>query len=362
MKYSEKDHLKYEFEVRFRNLKKGKQIRNLDTFKIEFPNGEGDLVEKYANVERILNSDWHPNVNLGASISDGGLLTDHGVKHIESVMYHAHCILGSKVEFLCGYEIYLLLLAIHFHDLGNISGRERHEEKIVEVIQSLGSSLELDNVEKMWISEIAKSHGGYVGESKDTIKQIAVDDTCKGIQVRAKVLAAILRFADEISDDFSRSEYAGVDIPKENQVYHLYSQVLEPVSITGETIKFHYYIPYQYTQERVGKGSSEVFLYDEILNRLGKCMREFEYCKRYAGEFLNVSAFDVFIDILQKDNSVKRMDRISFRMGLFGYPDETISTLEHYIDAPEKESPDGNIIKYGTGEELQKALCEVHHE
>lgn len=358
MKYMENNLLKHEFETRFNNENRGKQINDLTPFEIEFPKGTVNLVEKYDNLERILNSEWHPHVTLGAAIKDGGLLTDHGVEHVESVMHHAYCILGPKIRFLCGYEIYLLLLSIHFHDLGNVTGREHHEEKIVEVFEKLGCSLELDNVERMWVNQIARAHGGYEGEDKDTIKHIDVDDTCKGIKVRAKVLAAILRFADEISDDLNRSKFNGVDIPKESQAYHLYSHFLEPVSISGETLKFHFHIPYEYTQARVGKGKEEVYIYDEIMERLGKCMREFDYCKRYAGEFLNLSTIDVCIDILQK---YKVIDKITFRMGLFGYPDEKAFTLGHYIDKKYTVPTGDKIIKYSTGEELQEALCEVDY-
>lgn len=351
------DGLKYEFERRFNAETHGKQINNQEDMTNEFPINKKQLVEKYVSLERILNERWHPNANLGAAIQGNGLLTDHGVDHINAVMYHGLAILGTKLRYLSGYEIYLLLLAIHFHDLGNIYGREQHEEKIGNVMQNLGEALELDGVEREFVFAIAKAHGGYNDGDKDTIRYVNVDETCNGVQVRAKMLAAVLRFADEISDDFSRAAYDNIEIPKENKVFHLYSKVLEPVSIQGETIKFHFRIPYEYTQNRVGKGNEEVFLYDEILNRLTKCMRELEYCRKYANGFINITTLSVKIDLMSEKSLFKAKERFSFRLNLLGYPSERVSDLENYLEIDEIEGANSqNIPKYRNGEELKKAM------
>ena len=90
-------------------------------------------------------------------------------------------------------------------------------------------------------------------ETKDTIHYVNVDDTCNGVKVRAKLLAAILRLADELSDDFNRSNYKGITIPPENEAYHEYSKSLTPVGINKETVSFHFRIPYNLTQRKIGK-------------------------------------------------------------------------------------------------------------
>lgn len=352
-----KDRLKCEFERRFTGESHGKQIDNQEDIVNEFPVNKKDLVEKYVTLERVLNERWHPNTTLGAAVHGDGLLTDHGVDHINAVMFHASEIIGDKLRYLSGYEIYLLLLAIHFHDLGNIYGREEHEEKIGEVIADLGKTFELDGVEREFVFAIAKAHGGYNNGDKDTIRYVNVDETCNTIRVRAKLLAAILRFADEISDDFTRAAYESMKIPEQNEVFHLYSKVLEPVSIIGETIKFHFRIPYEYTQKCVGKGDKKVFLYDEILNRLTKCMRELEYCRRYANGFISITTLNVTIDFMSEKNNLKIKERLSFRLNLLGYPSEKITSLENYLDTDEIGSVAcQKIPKYRSGEELKEAM------
>lgn len=354
--YTKREGLKYEFEGRWMDKLHGRDMYNNEDFLAEFPIGKKDLVSKYHSLEQLLNEKWHPNAMLGAALKGDGLLTDHGIEHINAVMHHAHEILGINLKNLNGYEIYLLLIAIHFHDLGNIYGREAHETKIAEVISALGSALPLDMVEKEFVFAIAKAHGGNCEGDKDTIRYVNVDETCNGIQVRARMLAAILRFADEISDDFSRTAYDGIEIPDENKIYHAYSKTLEPVSIQGETIKFHFRVPQEYTQKYFKKADGQVLLYDEILNRLAKCMRELEYCRRYANGFISITTLNVIIDIMNNEKTFKSKEKIPFRLTLFGYPDEEKYKLEDYLDGVNSAGNGFGFLKYKTGEELKSAM------
>lgn len=348
------DGLKYHFEQRYKG---DLHIDKKSDVIMEFPIGKENLVEKYVTLEKILNEKWHKNTNLGAAIKGDGVLTDHGVGHIVSVMAHAGILLGDKIKKLYGYEIYLLLLAIHFHDLGNIKGREEHEEYISEIMLEMGDILPLDIVEKEFVIAIAAAHGGYVNGDKDTIRYVNLDDNCNGIKVRAKILAAILRLADELSDDFSRSEYNGIDIPSENEVYHEYSKSLAPVGISEETVSFHFRLPYELTQKKVGKADKKVYLYDEILERLAKTMRELEYCRNYADGFIKVSTINVKIDILKPENPYKVTDTITFRLKLQGYPNSKQKNIISYLDISEKQDEtDKKQIKYGNGSALCKAM------
>ena len=347
MCYTNQDRLKYELQKRY----EGKVP--YDSRK-EFPDTGIDYVKRFHQVEEKLNSEWHPDVTLGAAISGDGLLTDHGVKHVQSVIQHAGMIIRD-LDRLTGYEIYILLLAIHFHDLGNIYGRDEHEKKIAEVILSLDKELQLATQEKQFINDIATAHGGSNEGDKDTIGRIGPDTMFGGVRVRQKVLAAILRFADEISDDLNRSNFKGI-IPTENQVFHEYSKSLQPISIDGETIIMKYQIPYNLAINKVGKGNTKVYLYDEIQSRLGKCMRELEYCRKYAEGQLIPSTVSVGIRILKKDDFREIEDlKDDFRLTLHGYPDMRIFTFEYYL---ELDPTTGHSIhlKYNNGKALHNTV------
>ena len=327
--------------------------------KREFPNGKGNILDSYHSFEDEMNRSWHQNVNLGAAVSGDQLLTDHGVKHIKSVISHAKDIL-TDVNQLNGYEIYLLLLSIHFHDLGNISGRENHEQKIAEIIDKMGGTLPLDTSEKELVTSISTAHGGYIDGNKDTIRQVSSDTFYDGVKIQPRVLASILRFADEISDDFNRSDFEGIEIPHENEVYHEYSKALMPVSILGETIKFSFRIPYDLTQKKLGKGKEEVFLYDEILERMSKCMRELEYCKKYANGLIKPTTLDIKIDVLKKESSFQIIKDMgdSFRLTLHGYPNKNTSGLTDYLDMDDDSTDGIKSLKYKDGNSLCKAIQE----
>lgn len=327
--YTARDGLRYVLQCKMDEVDPKTKEKVIPAAK-EFPDKDLDWVKQYFRFEEYMNENQHLYVNLGAAIKGDGLLTDHGIKHVRSVIAHAKDILTDPMQ-LTGYEIYLLLLSIHFHDVGNIQGRENHEEKIAETIEKMGDILPLDTAEKGFVTAIATAHGGYADGDKDTIQAISVDTLYDGVQIRCKLLAAILRFADEISDDLRRAQFGDIEIPRKNQAYHAYSKALDPISIIGETIKLHFRIPYDMTQNKIGKDGDELYLYDEILIRIAKCMRELEYCKKYSCGLIQLTTMDVTIDFLKKGSPFQCQDSTSFRLTLHGYPDKTHSSVDDYL-------------------------------
>lgn len=354
--YTVDQNLRYAFQCRCNGSEHAKHMFSQTNVEHEFPLAKNKLLDDYYEIEQELNKNWHPDVNLGAALHGDGLLTDHGVHHIESVMKNSYDVLGERIKYLNGYELYLLLISIHFHDLGNIYGREQHEKKIAEIIDKLGDRLPLDAVEKMFIFSIATAHGGFYDEDKDTISHIAVDKYCNGITVRAKALAAILRFADEISDDLHRAAKPGINVPKENEAFHEYSKSLETPNIDGKTLKFNYIIPYKLTQEKVGKSNSNIFLYDEIILRLEKCMRELEYCRKFSDGFIDISTLNVTVQILKENSNWQPKEKFQFRLSLKGYPKSEHSHLMDYLDSDDTTIDVSNIMKYEDGSALKYAM------
>ena len=347
--YNRQDGLKYILQRRKNGFS---PIKNRQ----EFPKPGLDYVAIFHSIEEEMNKSYHPNVNLGAAINGDGLLTDHGVEHVQDVIRHAGDI--TEINQLTGYEIFILLLAIHFHDVGNIAGRDNHEKRIAEIIDEMDNKLPLSTPEKQFICDIATAHGGYFGEDKDTIKHITADDMYANVRIRPKVLAAILRFADEISDDFSRT-VTPVDIPKANEIYHEYSRSLDPISVIGDTIKFHYRIPISLTQKKIGKDNDEVFLYDEILGRLAKCMRELEYCKKYSNGLIKPNSLSVIIDF-KEDNSfrIRQGAGDRFKLSLQGYPDSSIHRLSTYMELQNDSAHSVKPLRYKDGNELSQIKWE----
>jgi hypothetical protein len=97
--------------------------------KKKFPqNGKVDYCKQYALAAEYLNNNVHKHVNPFAVLKDGGFLTDHGPDHIKTVIKRASDLVSTTEFDLEPYEVYLLLMAIHFHDVGHIkNGRYQHE-------------------------------------------------------------------------------------------------------------------------------------------------------------------------------------------------------------------------------------------
>ena len=349
--YNQQDGLKYTLQCRRKGINLPSRYNN----RKEFPD-EKDYTELFYFFEDKMNKTFHENVNLGAAIENDGLLTDHGVHHINDVIRHLGEII-SDIDELTGYEIFVLLLVAHFHDVGNIYGRDEHEQKIAEIMDQFDIDYFLSTPEKQFVSQIAAAHGGYTDGNKDTIGRLSADTKYANVVFRPKVLAALLRFADEISDDLNRSHYRTIKIPVENEVYHEYSKSLEPVSIEGDTICLQYNIPYELTQKTVGKGKDRVFLYDEILARIGKCMKELDYCKKYANSLIKMSSISIKVKILHEGSFRPIKDAgDSFRLTLQGYPNVGDNSMSFYMDRQNGNPNTGKELRYKNGKALKDSL------
>lgn len=339
MIYNPTDGLKYIME--------NKENSNIaEQFPPNIPNGAESFSEIFHNIEVTMQEKVHKHVVVGAAGSGDGILNDHGVGHIEMVEERAYKILGNRAEMLSGYEIFFLLLSIHFHDVGNILGREAHEEKIEDVFLALGDQIPIDNTAKRLIRDIAISHGGKVDGDKDTIAFVPEQIYIDGLPIRAAMLASILRYADEIADDKNRTSAFLLDvnaIPAGNKVFHEYSKALEPPVVEGGTLQLQYSLTRNQVITKTTKNDEEVYLYDEILLRVKKCLCELEYCRKYSQGFINLSCITVGISVYS-DNGMRELYKDSFRLRISGYPD-----MSSY------ECQKKNII-IDTGEKLVKAI------
>jgi hypothetical protein len=319
----------------------------------QFPdNGIEDHVTLFKRFEDHLNKNVHPMVNLGAALHGDGLLNDHGPDHVQMVMKRASRILGERACELTGYELFLLLIAIHLHDTGIIFGREEHEQKIYEIVQAIKAWLPFDNATIASIVKIATAHGGYYNGSKDTISHLQFEDYLCGDKYRPTLLAAILRFSDEIADDNTRTsrflDSLGA-IPQENQAYHDYSNSLHPAGIDNNTLILHYDIAYDLTQNKTTKAEKangeekivNVFLYDEILSRLHKCFTELEYCQKFSCGLIKINSINAIIEVF-KQSVPGSIYKDSLVLNIGSYP-SGIDFSKYYRKKP--KSANGNELK-----------------
>lgn len=311
----------------------------------ELPHPRMELFERYREIVRHLREEVYPLIDAGlAGLSeDQGLYTLHGADHFDEVVRYAGelqgCKTGQEQPRLSAYELFVLLVAIRIHDAGNMFGREGHERRAFQILREMGDAAGNDDFEKRIIADIAEAHGGRTpGGSRDTIGHLrSTGEKYYSAKIRSRLLAAIVRFADEICESQSRAArklLAANAIPKHNEAFHKYAECIKSVTIEDGFVSLDYHFSVQDALRKWGKGKSpsdveEVFLQDEILARLDKMMLERQYCARFMRDVCDVRGIKVAIEI-HDENFQRVLDDISLTSEDEGYPELASCLHERY--------------------------------
>lgn len=279
-----------------------KDLRNLPS--------EFDYPTYYKNVANELNKWVHPFVNSGAMLNDNGYLTDHGPEHIKMLIKRISQFLNtdSKNDDLTPFEILILLLASHIHDVGNILGRNNHHINATEIIKKIGGGVALQH-KVIWdyVYQIASAHKGYV------IQDLNLEESYLEHEIRPQFLAAIIKFGDELSEDCTRADRyntisGNISVNKpEAELYHQYALSLHSLKpdINSRVIKYFYQIDEEIAirtfPKIVGGKTKRVYLLDEIYLRTLKAHYERLYCMRFMRPYINFDLIQVTIRIKLKN-------------------------------------------------------------
>jgi hypothetical protein len=155
--------------------------------------------------------------------------------------------------------------------------------------------------------------------------------------VRQRLLAAILRFSDELADDSTRA----IDIsrmPEYSKIFHAYSKSLHSVRIekiekeNAYFIKLSFFLKIQEALSRFKKLKKDnngvlkpysIPLIREIIERTLKMERERRYCSRYFIPYFILKHIQVEIEI--DLGSFDGEERILYTLEETGYPVESIA-------------------------------------
>src|SRR5439155_17304816 len=153
--------------------------------------------------------------------------TDHGDHHIKTVIQAASGLLsqqlnGTRKNDLTTLDLFLILSGILWHDVGNVLERSGHAKRVAEMTEEIKKLGFPDLQVHRLVVEISRAHSG-----KDGLSIPRVEEDCLTYTVYPKALAAIVRFADEISED--RSRISGTllpHIPEEHKIYWEYASCI----------------------------------------------------------------------------------------------------------------------------------------
>ena len=322
-----------------------------------FPNGNRNYFERYRGIKNYLSDKVYSFIGAAISAQDQGVYTDHGLNHFDAVIRYAGKLLnltahtnGNDNICISPYEAFVLLVSILLHDAGNIYGRNGHEKHPLSIFKEMGEYLCPDQFEAKIITQISTAHGGMVklpegSHSKDTISKLLYDkDEMSDIPVRQRLIAALLRFSDEICEDRNRAARFMFDndiLPKESEVFHAYANSISSVGVDhrSRSINLKIELMKDDVTKLYGKGSKEVFLIDEIFSRLEKMYSEMLYCQRFMSEYIKLDRIRATIKIYDDrtdslGDSMYLLKKQTFNLEEEGYP---LTTKSLHIDHPEWE-------------------------
>lgn len=298
-------------------------------------------------VHEYLNEHVHPTVQHRSSLSAERLyLTDHGPKHIEMVLKRASLLVqssqipnsprGQEVDYspcIGSYEAFLLILCSHFHDVGNMYGREGHERRILEVMEKIPIMGTLPQWERILIARIAMCHGGKINGDKDTIRVLEAGERKSGsVPYRPQLIAAILRLADELADESSRADDFGLrepeTLPGACLIFHKYAAALHSVSINPEAcnIALEFLVQGKDARQQFEKPGKDgaierVYLLDEIYERTLKTYTEMLYCGRFMRRLdVQLHVVTVTIQVFKDPKNYEPIWSFKYSIGDTGYP------------------------------------------
>ncbi len=136
-------------------------------------------------------------------------LTDHGQRHIENVIDNGAILLGltnehgdnSSIDCNHGFsphEMFIFLTGLLLHDVGNIYGRSKHNQKIGEVWSRMASWQLWPERERQLVISVGRAHSGKKTDNtpEDTIKTLDVHPQYfDRYPIHLAPIAAVIRFA-----------------------------------------------------------------------------------------------------------------------------------------------------------------------
>jgi|GEM_PF-824532 len=264
-------------------------------------------------------------------------LNQHGVGHVDKVAEKAFELLKCfTVEPLSATEVFILLCAIQVHDIGNVFGRDGHEISLYKATIDKLRPIIPDRPTQKMIYRIAQVHSGTINGCKDTISSSAFSYERALFDkrpIREPLIAAILRFADELADDSTRADKEALEagtIPEGSLIYHHYSSVLHAVHINKNAVNqsfylsLDYYIDSQLIMKTFLKNGKQQLLIDEIFSRTIKIEQERRYCMRYFSQYIPLVEIRVQIQI-DTDFDLMEPELIKYTLKENGYPEQKIT-------------------------------------
>jgi hypothetical protein len=171
-------------------------------------------------------------------------------------------------------------------------------------LRQLGPISGLGEIEQKLVASIAQAHGGKtrVGD-KDTIPNAISDPVAliENFKVHGRRLAALVRLADELSENHRRADPDAVRKesclhpenakPPQSVIHNMYCQLINThVDYRGGSLTIEYQLENQFLNVKypisVMEEQLDIFMVDYIVQRVEKIEMERRYCNRFVRDFV----------------------------------------------------------------------------
>lgn len=248
--------------------------------------------------------------------------TDHGIKHTEAILNTLGDMIAPEYsEFdvrneslrrgdipsaLSSEDIFVLLSAALWHDVGMLISRGDHARHLINYSSEI-KKFTYDDTVTQTIYDIACAHGSNK-KFEDCTNFIPLNFYGNDVNVSKKTLAALLRIADEISEDnrrITKTKEVFSAIPDENKVFWEHAASISYSKYKNNRITIEYAVdidkafkPYEFPNGR----KKTITLYMFIINRICKIINEMIVCAPYFSTICRIDALSITIEFQkQKD-------------------------------------------------------------
>ena len=296
----------------------------------------------YISAKKWLSDNVFKTAIVTVACNGEGFYTDHGIDHFNAIIGMADYFFKSITrDPLTDYEVYLFLMSALMHDAGMAYGRKYHGKNCRAVALDMQNCLPSSEFERRTIFSIAEAHQGKtVSGSCDTLGVLEISSELRGVSFRPALLAAFLRFFDEVSETKERAALYHLNngiLPEESKIHHAYAKMINSVRYSNGVVTIVYGAMKQDLLEKFdvfegGRLVESVYIFDWVCRKLKKINNERQYCSRFMWGVLRLESiqaeFTIFDDILEECKKI--FIRCNDRVNMKKYASDKIEIAPKY--------------------------------
>ena len=268
------------------------------------------------------------------------IMTIHGCRHVADLIESLDKI-GSSIESnrkdsaLDPLEAYILLCAAHLHDAGNIGGRQDHPDRSGQLIKEHGD-LFYDTETRYNIYDVARVHGGASPKyGRDTFRGINVD---RFVSPRLRLLAAILRLGDELSENPERVPQElrrWFQTSPESNLAFRYAESFRRFDLQQDTLNILFSLYPEQHEYRAQTGGAYTSFFQHLERKIDVIENEVRYCSQYGRPDLDIRRIVITIEYYPRSFPSECTNRSTLTLHLDrGYPEDLVPLVDRCCEVP----------------------------